>query len=52
MPRSISIDDLPVQGPELSDEELGGIAGGRPCTCNSSKCLDIDRGTTDTDEDF
>ncbi len=52
MARSISIDDITAHGPELSDEELAGIAGGRPCTCNSSKCIDIDAGTTDTDEDF
>jgi putative ATP-grasp target RiPP len=28
MPQTITINDLPAEGPELSDEELAGISGG------------------------
>jgi len=55
MPHTITIEDIPAHGAELSDEELAGVAGGmQPLSPfnGSSKCLDLDAGTTDRDPDF
>jgi putative ATP-grasp target RiPP len=53
MPRTITISDLPAPGPELSDEELAGIAGGmRPNGTHSTRSWDPDTGTEITDHDF
>jgi putative ATP-grasp target RiPP len=54
MARTITVEDLRPEGMELTDEELAGIAGGMRDrdTLSSSKCIDMETGSTDRDPDF
>ncbi len=49
----IRIDDIPADGVELTEDDLANLIGGvRPPFDRSSKCLNIEEGYCDADEDF
>jgi putative ATP-grasp target RiPP len=48
-PSSLTIEDLPVAGTELSEDELANVAGGMWCVCVKSACSSASGGGYDYD---